>query len=328
MLEKSKSAPKVGVMIGDPCGIGPEVVAKAWNSKLLHNYCHPVLIGSSEVMRCAVRATGLSLDIHVVENPDQCLLRNDVIDIIEPVHFDNKWILYGEDVERCGWATGMWLEYADRLARAGVLNATVMGPISSVAMKMAGTLDRIASHSPEGAYLLLRSGSLMIAHLTDHVPFRDVPSLVNKDNILKLLHVLDASMKSWGYSERRIAVAGLNPHADGEEERIVIRPAIAIAQKDGINVFGPVSPDSVFRQCIEERYDVVVALYHDQGHIAIKTWGFSGNSVVMLGPPYVHTTVAHGTAYELAGTGKADHEMMLSAILNAACLSSGVGFYK
>ncbi|MCL4661353.1 4-hydroxythreonine-4-phosphate dehydrogenase PdxA [Burkholderia multivorans] len=328
MTNNRNTQPAVGIMIGDPCGIGPEVVAKAWHTGKLHECSMPVLIGSCAVMREAARITGLPLEVRRVDGPDECDARSDTLDVIEPVAFDAGWVQYGKDVERAGWASGMWLEHADRLARQGILDATVMGPISSASLEMAGTLNRIATHGPEGAYLLLRSSPLMIAHLTDHIPLREVPGHVQSEPVGKLIRFLDASMKKWGIEKRRIAVAGLNPHADGQEERGAIIPAIEAARNDGIDVHGPVSPDSVFRHCIEGRYDVVIALYHDQGHIAMKTWGFSGNSVVMLGPPYVHTTVAHGVAYELAGSGRADHTMILSAILNAAYLAAGRGFHE
>ena len=328
MTDEQSDLPIVGIVIGDPCGIGPEVVAKAWHTGQLHGCCRPVLIGSGAVMQDAARIAGLTLDLRVIETPDQCAARSTVLDVIEPVAFDMSTVRHGHDVEHSGWASGMWLEYADRLARAGTLDATVMGPISSTAMQMAGTLETIASQRPNGACLLLRSAPLMIAHLTDHVPFREVPGLIQQESVIHLIRTMDTSMRKWGIAGRRIAVAGLNPHAYGREEDEAIAPAIAMARAEGIDVVGPISPDSVFRQCIEGRYDVVIAMYHDQGHIAIKTWGFSGNSVVMVGPPYVHTTVAHGVAYEIAGSGRADHQMILNAILNAAYLSSGRGFYQ
>ena len=328
MAADKDKLPCVGVVIGDPNGIGPEVVAKAWHTGKLHECCRPVLIGSAEVMRAAARIAGLALEVRVIEAPEQADSQSNRMDVIEPVEFDINSVRHGHDVEHAGWASGMWLEYADRMARAGSFDATVMGPISSTAMQMAGTLDTIASQKPNGAYLLLRSAPLMIAHLTDHVPFRDVPGLVQKDAVLSLIRTMDSSMRRWGIPQRRIAVAGLNPHAYGREEDEAITPAIAQAKAEGIDVSGPVSPDSVFRQCIEGRYDLVIAMYHDQGHIAIKTWGFSGNSVVMVGPPYVHTTVAHGVAYEIAGQGRADHEMILNAILNAAYLAAGRGYYQ
>jgi len=142
----------------------------------------------------------------------------------------------------------------------------------------------------------------------------------------RLITRLSQALGNWGVGVGRIAVAGFNPHASGDEEKLAITPAVELARSQGVDVEGPVSPDSVFRQCIEGRYDAVVAMYHDQGHIPIKTWGFSGNSVVFLGLPYVHTTVAHGTAYEIVGSGAADASMMVNAILDAAGLAIGQGF--
>lgn len=323
-----KVAPTVGIMIGDPCGIGPEVVAKAWASGLLHRACTPVLVGSVAVMADAIRIAGLDGRVQAVSTAHDCARRSDVLDVMEPVDFDIRHLAYGRDVQACGRACGAWLDHMDRLACEGIFQATVMGPISSESLKMADALGSIATNKPGGAYLWLRSKPLMIAHLSDHVPLSSVPGLVTRDSVLTLIRKLDGAMKRWGITPRRIGVAGLNPHAEGLEESSHIKPAIALAREEDIDVEGPVSPDSIFRHCIEGRYDVVVAMYHDQGHIAMKTWGFSGNSVVMLGPPYVHTTVAHGVAYEIAGQGRADETMILNAILNAASLASGNGFYE
>lgn len=320
--------PVVGIVIGDPCGIGPEVVAKAWHTGLLHQHCRPVLIGSAAVMAQAAAIAGLSMTVRLLDAPEQGSGRPEVMDVLEPVAFDMAWVQHGQEAERAGRASGEWLRYADRLARGGTFRATVMGPISGVAMKMAGTLDAIPSTRPGDAYLLLRSAPLMIAHLTDHIPLREVSAQISQDALETLIRLIDRSMQQWGLPSRRIAVAGFNPHAEGMEESNAIAPAVAAMKREGIDVTGPISPDSVFRHCIEGRHDLVIAMYHDQGHIAMKTWGFSGNSVVFAGLPYVHTTVAHGVAHEIAGRGCADHQMMLNAILNAACLAGGHGFYQ
>jgi 4-hydroxy-L-threonine phosphate dehydrogenase PdxA len=326
-VRKERDKPAVGIMIGDPCGIGPEVVAKAWATGLLHRACRPVLVGSARVMAEAARISGVQCDIRVVRGLADCAEDSSVMNVMEPVKFDATDFRYGKDVEASGRACGAWLDHLDALARDGTFAATVMGPISSEAMRLAGTLGTIATNKPERVYLLLRSGALAIAHLCDHVPLREVTTIITREAVLALVRTLDRAMASWGLNPRRIAVAGFNPHAHGEEEDREISPAIALARAEGVSADGPFSPDSVFRHCIEGRHDVVVAMYHDQGHIAMKTWGFSGNSVVFLGPPYVHTTVAHGVAYELAGTGQADETMILNAILNAAHLAAGKGFY-
>ena len=319
--------PAVGIMIGDACGIGPEVAVKAWHTGQLHNVCRPVLIGSAEVLRHAATLARVPNDVRTVQNLSDSTSQHAIMDVIDPVVFDFACVNYGHDVKASGLVCGQWLDHADGLARAGILDAVVMGPISSGAMKMASTLGSIATNKPDGAYLILRSGPLMIAHLTDHIAFHTIPAAVTKDKVLKLVRALNTALTAWGVNNARIAVAGLNPHAEGCEETNEIIPALKQASAEGIDVTGPISPDSVFRHCIEGRYDVVIAMYHDQGHIAMKTWGFSGNSVVMLGPPYVHTTVAHGVAYEIAGTGQADHTMLLNAALNAAYLAAGKGFF-
>jgi 4-hydroxythreonine-4-phosphate dehydrogenase len=251
-----------------------------------------------------------------------------VFDIIDAADFDADQVVYGQDIAESGRVCGVWLDDMDRRARSGVFDATVMGPISSHAMALGERLTSIATNKPETAYLLLRSGPLMIAHLCDHVPLRTVSSLITTGSVSQLIDSVNDAMTGWGLPSRRIAVAGFNPHAEGTEEHEAIRPAVRAAQVRGLTVEGPASPDSVFRHCIEGRYDVVVAMYHDQGHIAMKTWGFAGNSVVILGPPYVHTTVAHGVAYEIAGKGQADETMIRNAILNAGSLAAGRGFYE
>jgi 4-hydroxythreonine-4-phosphate dehydrogenase len=214
------------------------------------------------------------------------------------------------------------------MARKGVLSATVMGPISTAAMKMAGVIDRVVNVKPGESYLFLVSGPLRVAHVTDHMSLRDVCDQIKAPLITASLCTLDRCLREWGMAAPRIGVAGLNPHAMGREDREEIAPGVRDAVAAGVRAEGPLSPDAVFRQCIEGRFDAVLAMFHDQGHIAIKTWGFSGNSAVIIGPPYVHLSVAHGTAYDIAGRGVADHSMMLSAMRTAGFLAAGRGFPK
>jgi len=318
--------PPVGVVVGDPCGVGPEVVAKAWASGRLHAVCRPVLIGSAAAMRQALQIAGLTASVRVVAGPEDILDSSDVLDIIDSGALAPADITPGVDNAACGLAVATWLDEADRLARVGRLGGTVMGPISAEAMGMAGVLDRVIHVKPGESYLLLASGPLRVAHLTDHLPLRDVSALIAAELITRALHQLNAALRQWGIAQPRIAVAGFNPHAKGLEDETQIAPGVAQARVEGIDVVGPVSPDTVFRQGIEGRYDLILAMYHDQGHIAIKTWGFSGNIALVVGPPYVHVTVAHGTAYDIVGRGVADPSMVLNAILTAASLAAGRGF--
>lgn len=318
--------PTVGVMIGDPCGIGPEVIAKAWTTGHLHEVCRPLLIGSAYAMRQALETIGSSASVRVAAGPDDLAGRSDMLDILDSNALAPADIQTGVDNVACGRACAAWLDEADRLARDGRLAATVMGPISAAALEMAGALERVVNIKPGESYLLLASGPLRVAHLTDHVPLREVSALITADLIALTLRKLDAALRQWGIAQPRIAVAGFNPHAKGLEDEQQIAPGIARARAEGIDVTGPVSPDTVFRHCADGRYDIVLAMYHDQGHIAIKTAAFSGNIALILGPPYVHVTVAHGTAYDIVGRGIADASMILNAIVTAASLAAGRGF--
>ncbi len=322
----TQTRPLVGTVIGDPAGIGPEVIAKAWCSGEVHKSSRPVLIGSLEVMQKVVQDAGLNTRVRAISSVDELSDSSELIEILDSGALSLADFTIGQDNASCGRASAVWLDEADRLARDGVLAATVMGPISSVSMKMAGVLDKVIKVTPGESYLFLLSGPLRVAHVTDHMPLRDVCALLSAELISSALHTLDDRLRAWGIAAPRIGVAGLNPHATGDEEVNAIAPGVKQAVANGVNAEGPVSPDAIFRQCIEGRYDAILAMYHDQGHIAIKTWGFSGNSAVIIGPPYVHLSVAHGTAYDIVGKGIADHRMILSAMTTAGSLAAGAGF--
>ena len=330
MTNLQANRPVVGVVIGDPAGIGPEVIAKAWLTGKLHEACRPVLVGSSEVMVRALGFIGQQAKINTITQVDSLAEsladRSDTLDIYDSGQMKGEALPLGEDTLIGGRVSAAWLDEADKLARQGVFKATVMGPISTGSMKMAGTLSQVVSPKPGESYLLLISGPLRVAHVTDHIPLRDVCDLLTKDLVAITLRKLHAAMQSWGVAKPRIVVAGLNAHAMGKEDEEQIAPAVAEARAAGIDATGPISPDTVFRQCIEGRYDIVLAMYHDQGHIAIKTWGFSGNSAIILGPPYTHLSVAHGTAFDIVGKNIADASMIQSAIITAGFLAAGRGF--
>ncbi|MDF1834362.1 MAG: 4-hydroxythreonine-4-phosphate dehydrogenase PdxA [Alteraurantiacibacter sp. bin_em_oilr2.035] len=320
------SRPVVGTMIGDPAGIGPEVAVKALASGRVHDVSVPVLLGSAAAVERALKFTGLNARVRVMQQFEKPSDDPAIIDVIDTGALPEGVLPLGEDTEAAGHASAQWLDELDALARDGSFAATIMGPISTGSLKMAGKIDKVISPTPGESYLVLLTGPLRVAHLTDHMPLRQVIDVISSDLVASALEQLNDAMTSWGIVRPRIAVAGLNPHAAGDEDRDVIAPGVELARSKGINVEGPIPPDSVFRQCIEGRYDMVLAMFHDQGHIAVKTWGFSGNCVIMMGPPYLHMSVAHGTAYDIAGKGTADAEMMLSAMLTAGRLASGGGF--
>ncbi|HIF51345.1 MAG TPA: 4-hydroxythreonine-4-phosphate dehydrogenase [Thiotrichaceae bacterium] len=318
--------PIIATMIGDPCGIGPEVIAKAWATGEVHEYSTPVLIGSAQVMERAVGFSDLKLPVRKISKLDEITDSADVIDILDSGKLDINDVTLGEDNAACGKVSADWLDEADKLALSGEVAGTIMGPISSVAMKMAGVEGKVFNIKPGLSYLFLISGSLRVMHLTDHISLREVCELVSSDLVFNALQTMDSRLKEWGIKSPRIGVSGLNPHAYGEEEKNEIIPGISRAKESGINVEGPVAPDTIFRQCIDDKYDAVLAMFHDQGHIAIKTWGFVGNCALMVGPPYLHMSVAHGTAYDIVGKGIASHEMILTAMKMTGNLAAGNGF--
>lgn len=320
--------PVIGTMIGDPAGIGPEVIAHAWASGEVHAASRPVLIGSAAAMARAVEFAGVSLRINAMRELDRLTDDPAVIDIIDSGALPLADLALAKDSLAGGIASAKWLDETDSMARNGLLAGSIMGPISTGSLKLAGMLDKVVSPTPGESYLVLLTGPLRVTHLTDHMPLRQVCDVITADLVHSALIQLDAAMRGWGIASPRIVVAGLNPHATGPEDANEIVPGVLRARDSGVDATGPVSPDAVFRQCIEGRYDMVLAMCHDQGHIAVKTWGFSGNCVIIMGPPYLHMSVAHGTAYDLAGTGKADPSMMRSAMIMAGDLAAGRGFVE
>lgn len=318
--------PVVGIIIGDPCGIGPEVVVRALASGRAHAVCHPVVIGSEVAVRRSLDSLKLRLDVRRISRPSERSNSAQIIDLIDTVSLDPAEIVPGRTSAACGAATGAWLQQADAFIESGEIAATVIGPVDTAAMKAAGVLHMLVPPELGQTYLLLASGKLRVAHLTDHIPLRDVCRLISADLVEKALVELDSSLRRWGIAAPRIGVSGLNPHAAGEEEQREIAPGVLRAKRRGIHAEGPVSPDAVFRQCIEDKYDAVLAMFHDQGHIAIKTWGFAGNSVIVLGTPRLLVSVAHGTAHDIVGLGVADSSMMENAIDLAGSLAAGQGF--
>ena len=313
----------VGVTIGDPCGIGPEVVIKALSGGPVPGKL--VLIGDERVVRHAIALTGAPLSVRVVDSIARARFEPGCIDLIDDGMLEPGDVTPGQVSAACGRATVRWWDTATGLADANKLAAIVKAPINSQAQRLGAGKDVPTSQSGK-THLFLVTGLLRVVHLTDHLTLRAMLDQVKMQNVLDLIRLTDLSLKRWGIERPRIGVAGLNPHCYGPEDESEIAPAVKQALAEGICALGPVSPDSVFRQCLEGQYDCVLAHYHDQGHIAVKTSHFSGNCALLLGHPYIYASVAHGTAFDIAGKGIADHMAMASALKTAAMLADGKGF--
>lgn len=308
--------PYVVIPIGDPGGIGPEVICKTLSRSGAGNGVIPVLIGSIDAIEEANRICGTSLIFEKLSSIEHVPSVINAVPITDDEGLASHDITIGSANPASGRAQVRWLESADRICRSGAADALVMGPINSEAVEMANAwsvVEQIAEPLPNESYLLVITGPLRVVHLIHHRPVLEVCRLIRKDTILHALEMTNDQFQRWGAPAPRIGVAGWNPHAYGDEETKEIKPAIAEAQHRGMNVSGPISPDTIFRHAIEGRYDVVLAMSHDQGHIAIKTWGFKGNFSVTLGVPYISTSVAHGTAYDIAGQGVADEANFFEA---------------
>lgn len=325
MDDRSSIKTITGIVIGDPAGVGPEVVVKTMCDKSLSLDGRHLLIGSASVVRRAVEMCGFDAEVKLVSGPGEVAHQPGLLHVLDPEGLPATAFPLGSDSVAAGHAVASWMDTAIELASNGAIDALVMAPISSGSFKLAGQRSRSVSPVVGESYLLIFSGPLRVAHLTDHVPLASVSGLITADLITSALLQLDRAMQSWGMKQRRIGVAGFNAHANGPEDREQIAPGVERACALGVDASGPHSPDAVFRHCIEGRYDMVLAMYHDQGHIAVKTWGFSGNCVLMLGPPYLFLSVAHGTAYDIVGTGRADPLMLHAALATASSLASGRG---
>jgi len=318
--------PILAVSIGDPCGIGPEILAAALATGEPQQRARIILIGSSAAMQQGMQVSNVSLPIREIADADELPETGDELYLIDDGQLAAEEIEYGVEKASCGAAVGRWIGTAQKLASAGSVDGVVMAPVNSESMAAGDALGTLMDVEEGSRFLAVFSGPVRIIHIFDHVLLQDVCAQLSADKVEQALKTTHSTLESYGIPAPRIGVAGLNPHAHGPQEDNAIAPGIERARAAGINAIGPESPDSVFRQCIEGRYDVVLAMCHDQGHIALKTWGFEGNCGGFIGMPYLFMTTGHGTAFDIAGKGIASHAMMLSALNQCAAFAAGDGF--
>lgn len=314
----------IAAMIGDPAGIGPEVIVKALAGAGRPD-ARVLLVGSADAVAERVHALNAPLRIRRIRTYGEALFEPGTIDVLDGGELDPASVRFGTLSAACGRAVTRWWDTTMQLALDGRVDAVIKAPVNFEAIRLAGENPQAAA-GPARTHLALLTGPLRIIHLTDHIPLREVFAQVRHEAIANLLRLTHRTLLAWGVGAPRIGVAGLNPHAVGDEEQSDIAPAIDTARQAGIDAHGPVPPDSLFRQCAEGEYDCVVAHYHDQGHIAAKTWRFGDGCAAMLGEPFLRISIPHGTAFDIAGRGVADSRSMASALQHAAWLGSGKGF--
>jgi len=322
---------KLAITMGDPGGVGPEIIVKALYSAEIWDYCAPIVIGDRVPMEGALRLLKLPLELRIIRSAGESkpVRRGGSFELID-IGIINKF-RKGEPTAEGGRACVEYIKKAVELALDRQVDGIVTAPISKKALNMAGfgwpghteMLSELTN--TEDYAMVLTGGPLRVILVTIHTPLRNVPSLIKKDRVLKTIHLAKRACTMLGMSNPRIAVAGLNPHAGeaglfGDEEIKEIIPAIEEVNREGIAVSGPHSPDAVFYKAYKGEIDIVVCMYHDQGLIPLKMVAFDKGVNITVGLPFVRTSPDHGTAYDIAWRGIANHSSMLEAIKLATML--------
>ena len=322
----NSEAPLLAVAIGDPSGVGTEIAVKALATGEPQRRSRVMLIGNHDGIVHTARTSGLDVHFARVAGPAEARAVNAAtIPVFDDGSVTMRDYTIGQPSAAGGRATAGWIDRAVNWAEAGSIDGFIIAPVDSSSFKLAGYAKSPPSMHPPNTFLLRMSGKLRFIPIGEHVMMRDIPAMVTTANVLHVIFLIGATLQRWGVAAPRIAVAGLNPHAAGAEDADEIAPAVAEARARGLDVTGPLSPDTVFRRALHGEFDVVVAMYHDQGQIAIKTTGLEEACAIFIGLPYVRVGTPHGSAFDIAGQDKAQHGTMLTALNAAASLASGGG---
>ncbi|MBI5789784.1 MAG: 4-hydroxythreonine-4-phosphate dehydrogenase PdxA [Candidatus Schekmanbacteria bacterium] len=319
-----RQIPIIGITMGDPTGIGPEIIVKALSCTEITSNFYPLVIGAPRLIEQLARKSYFS-HVEVIWEVPETPPPPGTIRVFDPYEADLSRLLPGKPSVISGEASLAYIHKAVELAQVGQIDAITTAPISKEAIKAAGSpypghTEFLAdlTKSPTHAMLLV-GGSLRVVLATIHIPLAEVPIHLKTQGILDVIHLVDANLNRLGAKEKRIAVAALNPHAGesgifGNEEQTRITPAIEQAQKEGIAVSGPYPADSLFWRAAQGEFDAVVAMYHDQGLIPLKLLAFHTGVNVTLGLPIIRTSPDHGCAFNLAGKNQANPSSMIEAI--------------
>ena len=330
--------PLIAITMGDAAGIGPEIIAKALSWDEIYELCRPVVVGDSKAILMGIEVAGLKLQVNRVTTLSDAFFKTGIVDVISLDNIDLTRLQMGRPQAMAGRAAVEYVVRAARMAMDGEVDAIVTAPLNKEAMNMAGFqypghTELLAEFTSTKDYaMLLIAGNLRVVHVTTHVSLKQVPDLITKENVIRKIRVAAEAANMLGFTNPRVGVAGLNPHSGeggifGREEIDVIIPAINESKKQGILVEGPIPPDTIFGKALGGMFDVVVAMYHDQGHIPVKLQGFkfdAGSGLwddvsginMTVGLPFIRTSVDHGTAYGKAGRreGTANPQSLIDAI--------------
>lgn len=332
--------PVLGITMGDPAGVGPEIAAKAMAEPEVREKARPLVIGDARVVASAARVAHVNQEVRPILRVREATFGPDRIEVLDLANADPASFALGRVSAVCGRAAYEYIERGVRLAQEGAIAGIVTAPVNKEALAAAGVrhsghTEILAELTGTKAYAMLLMGKeLRVIHVTTHVALRRVPELVTRERVARTIRLGDLAMRDLGIARPRIAVCGLNPHAGenglfGDEEQVAIGPAIADARSEGIDATGPYPADTLMSRAAGGEFDCVVAMFHDQGHTPVKALGFRYDEAkkawtglsgvnVTVGLPILRVSVDHGTAFDRAGTGTANPESMVEAILVAA----------
>lgn len=328
------SLPHLAITLGDPAGCGAEIIAKVLTNDDVYSSSLPIVIGSAQVMKWALEIVGRQADIQVVKKPSDAQFTRGIINIIDPELFEISQLEFGKVQPLAGNAAYQYLIHAIDLATANEVDAIVTAPLSKEAMNLAGfhfdghtEILATQTHSQK-VTMMLASEGFRVTHVSTHVSLSKAIERCKTERVLDVIRLTHQALRQMEVENPMIGVAGLNPHCGenglfGNEDVEQIQPAIELACKEGIRIYpAPIPPDTVFvRMAQFHEFDAVVAQYHDQGHIASKIVDFWGGVNITLGLPIIRTSVDHGTAFDIVGTGKANPASLVNAIKYARVMA-------
>lgn len=324
MNNETKFRPVTAITMGDPAGIGPEIVVGAMLDKGLHECCKPFVIGSIAIMERAAKILGKELKYNKIDDPDQAKYEYGTIDIIETGDYDTDSIEWGKVQKLAGQMAIDWIMKSIELGMEKKIDAVSTAPIHKEAIKLVGVKEpghtEIYQHQTHSPYALTMFSchKLRVFFVSRHMSLVDACHYATKEVVLENVVNIDKELRKIGIENPLIAVAGLNPHNGdhglfGTEEITDLEPAVKAAQEMGINAVGPCPADSLFHIGKSGKYDAILSLYHDQGHIACKTLDFEKSVTLTFGLPFIRSSVDHGTAFDIAGKGIADEVSLIES---------------
>ncbi|MCF6411083.1 4-hydroxythreonine-4-phosphate dehydrogenase PdxA [Pseudalkalibacillus salsuginis] len=325
--------PIIAIPMGDPAGIGPEITVGALSKKEIYEQSRPIVIGHTEVLEKSVGIMDVNLSINKVESPEEGKYEFGTIDVIHLPNLKIDELKFGEVQAQCGQAAYDYIKKTVDLANAGDVHVMATTPINKESLKAAevpyiGHTEMLAAlTNTDDPLTMFEVRNMRIFFLTRHLSVKDAIDQMTKERVRDYLNRCDKALQRLGVEKRKFAVAGLNPHAGegglfGREEIDELIPGIDLANQDGIDAVGPVPADSVFHHALNGKFDAVLSLYHDQGHIAAKMTDFERTISITNGLPFLRTSVDHGTAFDIAGQGIASTVSMEECIKLAAKYAS------